>query len=514
MVASIARVAPGKSAWGPVLVGLVFVLALVSALFADTLRALVSTWMGSETYAHGFLIVPISLWLVWEKRAALRVTVPQPTLLPALLMLPVGLVWLLAQLVDVRVVQEYAFVCLLILAIWAMIGTATARFLAFPLGFLLLAVPVGDGLTYPLMNFTADFSVNMLRLTGIPVYRDGTFFSLPTGDWSVIEECSGIRYLLASVTLGVLFSYLTYSKIWKRVLFIALSALVPILANGLRAYMIVMIGHLSGMKLATGVDHLVYGWVFFGIVIAIMFAVGAIWRDPEPDKAPRQADSGAGRSTIVAALSVLLASAVGPGLLLALERAPAGGDERVELRSPAPVGGWQSEGGNLWSWRPHIVGTDGEVYGFYRAEAAPVGLYLGIYRRQREGAEVVNVQNQMVPTSDLEWSDKEITTRRIASPIGEFKVKQDRLAGRLGGQRLLVWNWYRIGAVNTSNPFVAKFAEAAYRLVGRQPSGAVIVLAAPYRESPDEAAAVLTVFIDAMWPSLEAEIQRATGHGR
>lgn len=515
MVESVEPSMARTAAWPSLLIGLALVLLLLSALFADTLRDLIATWMGSDTYAHGFLIVPISLWLIWEKRAALKVAVPRPTLLPVLLMLPVGLGWLVAELVGVRVVQEYAFVSLLILATWAMIGTAVARYLSFPLGFLLLAVPVGDFLTYPLMNFTADFTVEMIRFSGIPVYRDGTFFSLPSGDWSVIEECSGIRYLLASVTLGVLYAYLTYHRLWKRVLFIMLSALVPILANGLRAYMIVMIGHLSGMKLATGIDHLFYGWVFFGIVIALMFAIGAIWRDPDPDPdaTPRLVGVGRDRSVIGVALSVVLAAAVGPGLLRALEGTAVGGDERVEVRVPVPQGGWQAQSGNLWSWRPHIVGADGEVYGFYRADTVPVGLYVGVYRRQREGAEVVSVKNQMAPTGDHEWSDKEITTRTITAPGGAMAVTQHRLAARSGGLRLLVWNWYRIGAVHTSNPFRAKLVEALYRLAGRHPSGSVIAVAAPYREREDEAVAVLTAFLGAMWPAIEAEIERAAAPG-
>jgi hypothetical protein len=59
--------------------------------------------------------------------------------------------------------------------------------------------------------------------------------------------------------------------------------IVPVIANGLRAYMIVMIGHLSSMQLATGVDHIIYGWLFFGLVMFLMFWIGSYWReDTEP----------------------------------------------------------------------------------------------------------------------------------------------------------------------------------------------------------------------------------------
>jgi exosortase len=86
------------------------------------------------------------------------------------------------------------------------------------------------------MEHTADFTLAALRLTGIPVYREGQFFSIPSGNWSVV--CSGLRYLIASVTVGVLYAHLTYRSALRRALFIAASIVVPIVANWLRAYMI------------------------------------------------------------------------------------------------------------------------------------------------------------------------------------------------------------------------------------------------------------------------------------
>ena len=151
----------------------------------------------------------------------------------------------------------------------------------FPLGFLFLMVPFGEDFVPFLMEYTASFVVMMLRLTGISVYREGLHFTLTSGNWSVVEACSGIRYLIASITLGLVYAYLNYASVLKRFVFILASILVPILANGLRAYMIVMIGHLSAMKLATGVDHIIYGWLFFGLVMLLLFYIGSFWRDEE-----------------------------------------------------------------------------------------------------------------------------------------------------------------------------------------------------------------------------------------
>src|SRR5690606_32354628 len=113
-----------------------------------------------------------------------------------------------------------------------------------------------------------------------PVFREGLHFTLPTGRWSVVEACSGLRYLIASLALGVLYAYLQFRTLRYRLAFVALAILVPIVANWVRAYGIVMLGHVSNMKIAAGADHLIYGWVFFGMVMALLFWIGSRWREP------------------------------------------------------------------------------------------------------------------------------------------------------------------------------------------------------------------------------------------
>ena len=490
------------------------------ALYAKTAGAIYEQWATNETYAHGFLIVPISIWLVWEKRAALSRAIPQPVFAPLLLLIPVGLMWLLAHIVDVAVIQQYALVMMIIIGLWAMLGHRMARFLAFPLGFLLLAVPVGEGLIQPMMNFTADFTVGMLRLTGIPVYRDGTFFSIPSGDWSVVTACSGIRYLLASVTLGVLYAYLTYSRTWKRLLFVLFSIAVPVLANGLRAYMIVMIGHLSDMKLATGVDHLIYGWVFFGIVITIMFAIGAIWRDPPEQPAPLKSETGSwavGLTFSVVAGAILLAApwaAMGWGL----DRAAASPQRDAVVPAPAAVAPWQRVNAQLWDWRPQVQGVDGAVSAFYRSEAdgadsqsvntAGLGVYIGVYRTQRAGAELVQYGNRLAAEKNQQWSNKALTLETVDVGGQSLGVNQGRLESRRG-ERLLVWQWYQVGSIRTSNPILVKFAEAWHWITTGRRDGAWIAVSTPMTTTPRDAEARLQSFIADMSPSMEAAIERA-----
>ena len=282
--------------------GLPALLALLAAalwLYRATALEMVDTWERSNTFTHAFLVPPIVLWLIWRQRSALAPMVPRPmpwVLLP--LAAAVG-VWLLGDLAVVNSVTQFAFTAMLILLVPALLGPEVTRRLAFPLAFSFFAVPLGDILLPQLMQWTADFTVLALRLSGVPVYREGLQFVIPSGTWSVIEACSGVRYLIASFMVGSLFAYLNYRSPWRRLAFGVVSLLVPVLANWLRAYMIVMLGHLSDNTLAVGVDHLIYGWVFFGFVIMLMFVIGG--RFAEPDVELPVARAPAAASTVATA---------------------------------------------------------------------------------------------------------------------------------------------------------------------------------------------------------------------
>jgi EpsI family protein len=194
-----------------------------------------------------------------------------------------------------------------------------------------------------------------------------------------------------------------------------------------------------------------------------------------------------------------------------------GGKVAAVALQPPQAPGWSSLSASVgWDWRPHIIGTDGSLYAFYTGEgsapgaspAGPVGLYLGVYRTQRQGAELVNYANVMVAEKDPEWSNTLMRPRRVRLESGDLALTQYLLASR-HGERLLVWSWYLVGNRHTANPFLAKLLEAKSRLVGRHGEAVLIAVATPYDEKPEVAAAVLTAFLNAMLPAIEAEAERS-----
>lgn len=488
---------PAIRDWWKTLALIAIVWAAIFVLLHPTGMNMVAIWERSETYAHGYIVLPIALWLVWRKRHLLMSTPAAPDM--RLLVLAIGAagLWLLARLMSVNVVEQYAFVGLLITATWMLLGNKSARVMLFPLAYLLLMVPNGDNFMPQLMNFTADFTVFILRLWGLPVFREGTFFSLPSGDWSVVEGCSGIRYIISSVTLGLLYAYLTYRTLWKRVAFSIAAFVVPIFANGMRAVLIVLIAHYSDMQLALGVDHFIYGWVWFGIVMLIMFAVGNIWREDTlaeehhapPAISPRPAFIPAGVLLAVVALFPLYESHL---------------SHRDPLPSPlarvTPPAGWTEASTPVTEWTPNWAGLDDKRVLHLQKGDDRVMLFLGWYGAQRQGSELVNFDNQLVPQKHPVWR-KPTETGRVVEVGGQsLDLRQAKVDSLVQGQQMMVWYWNRVAGQATTSAARIKMALGLRKLRSADDAGAVIILAAPYQDRPESAEAVLRRFVADLQP--------------
>lgn len=480
------------------------------AWYGDTAESMVATWVRSETFTHGFLILPISAWLIWRRRHLVAALHPQPNFFMIPVLMLAGFGWLMGQLASAEVVQQFALTLMIPLTVWLILGTRVVRALAFPLFFLLFAVPFGEFLLPLLMTHTADVTVFALRLTGIPVYREGQFFALPTGNWSVVEACAGLRYLIASLTVGFLYAYLMYRSLLRRVLFVAASIIVPIVANWLRAYMIVMIGHLSSMEYAIGVDHLIYGWLFFGVVMLILLWIGSLWRedlDPEPP-APR---SFARMQRSEHSLGPLMAATVAAAVMVAVWPAAAsridGSYTVAVLEAPPPGGGWLPVAGPLTGWTPHFLNPSAHINQVYAADGVRVGLYIGYYHRQRQRAELIASQNTLVHSSNRAWRIAGERLRTFESEQEKLSLIETQLRGV--SQGLLAWHWYWVDGKKAVNPYWVKLLEAKSKLMGNGDDAAVVIVYTEFDADRERAAARLHDFVNAMLPGIGRSLQDA-----
>lgn len=491
--------------WRQALPALALLLAWILFLYRDTGIAMVTIWARSETFTHAFLVPPITLWLVWRQRGSIAAFTPQPMFSVCLLVAGTGFAWLLGDLAAINAVTQLALVTLLVLAVPAVLGLPITRLIIFPLGFLFFAVPIGEFVMPQLMEWTANFTIFALRLSGIPVYREGLQFVISSGNWSVVEACSGVRYLIASVTVGTLFAYLNYQSSRRRILFVIVSLVVPVVANWMRAYLIVMLGHLSGNKLAVGVDHLIYGWLFFGVVIMLMFIIGARWAEPE--KAPALPASESGAPTPVLGVARLWAVtacfaafvALPQCVLWAIDRSE--GAATVRLIAPSALAAnWQVISPAVADFKPAFENPSAEINASYASQGQAVGLYLGYYHHQDYSRKLVSSSNVLVPSNDLKWARVSASVRPVTvngEPVAVLttELRQSSLASPGSQNRLLVWQIYWINGSLTANDYLAKVYSVFYRLTGRGDESAVIVVYTPKEDQTTSAQAVLESFM-------------------
>ena len=471
-----------------------FIILIVPALFYKTTLAMAEVWRVNETFTHGFLIFPITLWLIWGKKDNLSKLYPAPEPIALIVTFLISCLWLLSALIDVKVVMQLSMISIILTLLWAILGRKIFHYLLFPFLFLYFAVPLGQSLIPVLMEFTANATVYLVKLTGIPVYQDGLNFILPSGNWSVVEECSGVRYLIATLTLGVAYSYLTYATLKKRLIFIAFTIIVPIFANSLRAFIIVMLGHFSGMKLAIGADHLLYGWVLFGIIIFTMFYIGSFWRDNKGDFDKKAPVSETLQLKPYAASYLTISLVVISLFQLLFYQLQSHAVDPQHTASAIPkidhFGPWRRQSINTSNWNPIFHQPDLTLSDIYASGQGNVQLDIGYFYTQRDGSETVSSNNKLVNPYGGAW--KIISSSVVKS--GELSVLETPILR--SNKQLLTWQWYRMGKLQTHNPYKAKIYQVYMQILSGRTDGAYITLSTPLDEDKQAARTRLLSFFN------------------
>ncbi|MFO1190477.1 MAG: exosortase A [Alphaproteobacteria bacterium] len=493
-------------ALGALVVGLVGLVAL----FFPVVLAMADTWYVSSTYNHGFLILPIAIYMAWQRRPRLVTLAPQPTLTAIPLMLGAGLLWYLGNIVSVEFVKQLAFVGMVQILAVSIIGWRIALMLAVPLLYLLFAVPFGEFLIEPLQDLTAVFVVKGLQLVGVPVYLDGVFISIPTGNFEVAEACAGLRYLIAMLALAVLFADVTYRTVWRKLVFLAFAIVIPVVANGIRAFGIVMLAYSTNNRVAVGIDHIIYGWVFFSLVTILVLVIGTSFRERDrPGTIPpmpaipliRPASFG----WLAVTLIVALASAAAAPVHAVLMR-PAPGPIPASLADPLPRG-WDRLPVYAGGWEPRFAGADAVLLQSFTRAGKTVHLAIGYYAAQRDGAEIVSYETQLLP--DESWSRAAGGTVSASIDGHTEAVNYTRAMNRRANR--VIWHWYWVGGEFTASPLVAKLLQGRAAILGGTQAAAYIAIAADYEEQPADAHTALAAFIkdfDSLAPLLERAARR------
>lgn len=441
--------------------------------------AMADQWWNISTYNHVLLVPVILAWLVRERLPQLALLTPQAWWPGLALAAAAGLVWVLGEFSGLSLARHAGAVALLGCSVLALLGPRIGAVLAFPLAYSIFLVPFGDELVPALQMITATITIALVDLSSIPAVIDGVFIDTPAGLFEVAEACSGVKFLIAMIAFGVLAAAVCFNGWRRRAAFLATCIVVPVLANGLRAWATVYAAQHVGAEAAAGFDHIVYGWVFFALVIALVLALSWRFFDRPLDQPPVDMARIRGsrwldrlerrRIGFAPALLVLLAVLLaGQSWVRAADSLTAPLPDRIGL--PAVPGWHRVPYAPTVAWEPRAEGADHRLLGRYADGAGrEVDVFVALYASQGEGREAGGFgQGALPPDGAWAWQSR---GPAMANAKGERLLAQGRV-GRLA------YSWYRTGELTTGSNARLKLANMVDRLLLRaRPTTALIVSA-------------------------------------
>ena len=463
-------------------------------LLRGTSLAIVQKWSDWAAFNHGFLIIPISMYLAWRVRRQAAGSRINADFRALGLVAAAAFGWLLGQATGTMIIQELSLVAVAQAIVLTMYGWPVWRVFAFPLLYLYFAVPFGQALVPRLQVITAALSVWLLEHVGIPVFSDGNIISVPNGTFYVADACSGIGFLVASLAVGALFAGITYRSWWRRAAFMVLSIVIPIVGNGVRAFGIILLAYLTNNELAAGVDHILYGWIFFSLLTIATLAIGMSFREEDEaipcsaQQFPRIDHTPALSRVLVAGTIALALVATAASYGSYLDRRPVAA--AIQLVAPPAFGPWHESSGPLDSLAPVFAAPDAQLDAGYQKSNDTVHLHIGYYVRNRQGAQAVSSDHQFSHGKDWIMSAE----GTINTLIGAAPLTVQYMRSRNRQQSHMTWYWYWIDGQFTGNPYWAKLLEARSRLFGGRDDAAIIAIGADYDENSADAIRILADF--------------------
>jgi EpsI family protein len=477
--------------------GLLLLLGATVLLYHSSLAWLVYFWLDNKDYSHGFLVLPVSVYLVWIKREHLAHLDPRPSpLAGSVMLLASGLLLLAGRaggLVLAEAVSLLSFLPGIVLFVW---GWGYLKTLALPLAYLQFMVPwmieFIDRVHWPFQLLSANLGVWLLQGLGFAALQEGIFIMLPRITLEVAQECSGVRFLTSIIAIGIPLVYLTQRTWWMGVGVIASGVIITILTNGLRVALVGMSAYYYGSAMVHGPAKMFQGWFVAQVGFIALFLVNwAVCKLPSRSEGrlherwktfqgERLRTSEERVSTRPVALLLCFLLALGAYIHLFATPRP------VPLRQalaqvPYGIGEWSGADSAWVKGEQFFPGADSDLVRTYRAPSGrEVHLYMGYFESQRQGKSLINYLSNPLREG--------VRVVPLGLPgTGPKWVNQAFLT--IDRTRFTALSWYRLPSGETTGRYETKFKAITNAMFQWRNNGAVILLATPLGEKGEEAPA-------------------------
>lgn len=486
------RIRPGRMLTNSAAIaGCAGIIIAFAAGFQPTIAWVAGEWSSSAgVLSHGYLVAAVSALLFVRSFPDFIANISSPAwwLLPVLVGL--SFIWLLGHAATVVAAQTMVLPALLLTAIAMAFGTAAVKVLSFPLLYLYLAVPAWEHLYVVFQTITVMVESALIRLVDIPAFVQGNRVQLPLGTLAIASGCSGLNFIVAGLSLAILYGHLYYSAWRQSVLLTLIMLLLAMVGNWVRVFVIIVVAHQSRMQSPLVDEHLKFGWLVFAFSLIPAYFAARYLERPEkrgsqgqPGAAPRpNGSSGVRWLGVIAAMMAMVSGPVW---------ARASGSDfddnlGIKLELPAGAGGWRGPMKAEWGWQPRYSGATAERLAEYGRHGRPVLAYTNLYLAQEQGKELVFLKNWI----GGDWQRAGSSSSQAAARAGFNGVFATNYAGRW-----VIWYRYQVGNGFETSEVRTKLKQAYEILRGRPESG-IVAFATPCFESCTAAEKTLAHFVD------------------
>lgn len=470
----------------------VFLLASTFALLWPTTATLIAAWEDESvtSYTHGYLVVALSIWLLWRDRHRLLAHPATLTLSAAVPLAAISVLWLICVRASIQTAHQFLLPIIVWLSICTALGWRAAVAGIFAVGYLYFAVPVWGAINGVLQDATVVAVEALLRATDVPAYVEGSFVHLAAGTFEIAGGCSGLHYFIVAFAIAALYGEVHRDSWGARLRILAVALVLALLTNWLRVYTIILAGYFTDMQhYLVRVDHSTYGWAVFAVMMVVFFVI--VRRLPtaaeEPESAALAQSSALQPKWPLAVTTALAAIALGPlwSVLAPISAAPL--PQAGELLPSATP--WSSASAGP-SWQPVFRGADLEQRGYYQRGGMRIEGYAAAYASQTQRKELIGYANS------LTGADLSIVS---STPIEPRGPANELIVQDTAGAQFVLWYFYRIGSLQTRSDFEAQVAYGVKTLTG-SPISTVVALRAPCSTDCDAARAELHAAIRTVAP--------------
>jgi len=462
------------------------VLALVGVtvlLYWPSAATLWQVWRdGAVLLNHGYPVLFIAaILLVRAARSVPAASIaPSWTGLGILAVASFG--WLLAIVAQVVAVHTAALPAILLAAVYAAFGRSIAVRVAFPILFIAVALPFWLDAQVVFQALTTRVSTWILALLGIPVLIEGDLVHVTAGTFRIAYGCSGVNFLVVSLTLSALYGHLFCDRVSDRLKLIGIAAFLAMAINWVRVASIIYVGNATDMESSLVHDHITYGWILYAVSLLPFFYIAhRIGHRPAPPAGEGQAHiaterpAGNGQAHATAAprlpatlvlVATLLTLAVAPGwAYLALNRFPVAATASVAL--PDELTGWNGPDTTADPrWQPQFTGPSGQAQGRFLGDTGPVWMYANVYLSERQGGELIHFDNTVAGGMSVRAD----TVMTVDGADGEPMPIRQIETGDNGG-KWLIWYWYEVAGRRETSEVRTKIRQAVATLLGDPAAG-------------------------------------------